>query len=250
MIKAIETVYKGYRFRSRLEARWAVFFDAMGIKWVYEKEGFQVDVQVDGCDHSYKYLPDFWLPESQTWVEVKGQIDGLCSDEESEKMWWMLDYSSPLDFIFQSGGTNHGLILLSDIPDPTKKGSYFFPIIQHWKGLMKNRIVFLPNSYPKGSQFMTLSKILDHIRDLRNYMHSHEIEKSTIFYLLHKTSFFDQADKLFELESHYYYGCGDFENKLFEIDVKFLDDIFVFPKVNEAFQKARSARFEHDERKR
>jgi hypothetical protein len=28
-IKAIETSYKGYRFRSRLEARWAVFFDAL-----------------------------------------------------------------------------------------------------------------------------------------------------------------------------------------------------------------------------
>ncbi len=38
--KAIETLYKGYRFRSRLEARWAVFFDALGLKWEYEKEGF------------------------------------------------------------------------------------------------------------------------------------------------------------------------------------------------------------------
>lgn len=28
-VKAIDTVYKGYRFRSRLEARWAVFFDAL-----------------------------------------------------------------------------------------------------------------------------------------------------------------------------------------------------------------------------
>ncbi|MCB6994492.1 hypothetical protein LI177_13475 [bacterium 210820-DFI.6.37] len=27
-LKAIQTEYKGYRFRSRLEARWAVFFDA------------------------------------------------------------------------------------------------------------------------------------------------------------------------------------------------------------------------------
>lgn len=26
-IKAIDTIYKGYKFRSRLEARWAVFFD-------------------------------------------------------------------------------------------------------------------------------------------------------------------------------------------------------------------------------
>lgn len=32
-IKPIETKYKGYRFRSRLEARWAVFFDALGISW-------------------------------------------------------------------------------------------------------------------------------------------------------------------------------------------------------------------------
>ena len=31
--KAIETLYKGYRFRSRLEARWAVFFDASKIEF-------------------------------------------------------------------------------------------------------------------------------------------------------------------------------------------------------------------------
>lgn len=41
-IKPIETLYKGYRFRSRLEARWAVFFDALGLKWEYEKEGFDL----------------------------------------------------------------------------------------------------------------------------------------------------------------------------------------------------------------
>lgn len=40
-IKAIQTRYKGYNFRSRLEARWAVFFDALGIKWEYEPEGFE-----------------------------------------------------------------------------------------------------------------------------------------------------------------------------------------------------------------
>lgn len=51
-IKAIETRYKGYRFRSRLEARWAVFFDAMGWQWEYEPEGF--DLGEAGW-----YLPDF-----------------------------------------------------------------------------------------------------------------------------------------------------------------------------------------------
>lgn len=63
-IKPIETVYNGYRFRSRLEARWAVFFDAAGIRWEYEKEGFQLS---DGTC----YLPDFWLPDANAWVEIK-----------------------------------------------------------------------------------------------------------------------------------------------------------------------------------
>lgn len=41
-LKAIETRYKGYRFRSRLEARWAVFFDALEIKCEYEPECFEL----------------------------------------------------------------------------------------------------------------------------------------------------------------------------------------------------------------
>lgn len=62
-IKAIETVYNGYRFRSRLEARWAVFFDALGIPYEYEKEGFVLP--------SGRYLPDFYLPEHRCWIEIK-----------------------------------------------------------------------------------------------------------------------------------------------------------------------------------
>jgi hypothetical protein len=70
MIKAIETQYKGYRFRSRLEARWAVFFDALGTKWEYEPEGFKLS---DGT----RYLPDFWLPtfSGGMWAEVKPDGD-------------------------------------------------------------------------------------------------------------------------------------------------------------------------------
>lgn len=63
-LKAIETRYKGYRFRSRLEARWAVFFDALGIEWEYEKEGYDLG------DAGW-YLPDFWLPEYEILAEVK-----------------------------------------------------------------------------------------------------------------------------------------------------------------------------------
>lgn len=70
-IRAIETKYKGYRFRSRLEARWAVFFDSLGVKWEYEPQGF---VLPDGTH----YLPDFHLTGLDTngdqmsfWFEIK-----------------------------------------------------------------------------------------------------------------------------------------------------------------------------------
>ena len=53
-IRAIETSYDGCRFRSRLEARWAVFFNAAGIEWQYEPEGFILE------DGSW-YLPDFYI---------------------------------------------------------------------------------------------------------------------------------------------------------------------------------------------
>ena len=53
-MKAIQTEYKGYLFRSRLEARWAVFFDACGVRWEYEPEGYDLG---DGI----YYLPDFLL---------------------------------------------------------------------------------------------------------------------------------------------------------------------------------------------
>lgn len=98
-MKAIETKYKGYRFRSRLEARWAVFFDTLGVKWEFEREGFELTYDHGGhaehcgeygctCDPAtleafpVRYLPDFFVhmlarfsryPGSGYWVEIKGQ---------------------------------------------------------------------------------------------------------------------------------------------------------------------------------
>lgn len=72
MIKPLETHYAGHRFRSRLEARYAVFFDHLGITWQYEPQGFRVQGR--------PYLPDFYLPDTETWVEVKGSEDALDYD--------------------------------------------------------------------------------------------------------------------------------------------------------------------------
>jgi hypothetical protein len=98
-IQAIETRYAGHRFRSRLEARWAVFFDSLGIRWEYEPQGYLV-----GPDQ-LPYLPDFWLPDLKTWVEVKG-----CEDELNLNL---------LRAAVRSDGLPPalGLLLLGSIPD-------------------------------------------------------------------------------------------------------------------------------------
>lgn len=73
-IAAIETRYAGCRFRSRLEARWAVFFNHLDIRWEYEPQGFVI--QRPGHADT-PYLPDFLLPDCGTWVEVKGSEQQL-----------------------------------------------------------------------------------------------------------------------------------------------------------------------------
>lgn len=62
-ISAISTEYGGFKFRSRTEARWAIFFDALCIPWEYEKEGYEIA--------GVRYLPDFWLPTIKMFAEVK-----------------------------------------------------------------------------------------------------------------------------------------------------------------------------------
>lgn len=74
-IKAIETNYNGYKFRSRLEARWAVYFDSIGLNWDYEIEGFKLE-------NGKYYLPDFYIPHFG-YIEIKPL--GKVTKEEIEK---------------------------------------------------------------------------------------------------------------------------------------------------------------------
>lgn len=77
---AIPTIYRGIKFRSRLEARWATFLDAIGADWQYEPQGYTAG--------GVSYLPDFWLPE----VASRGVRSGLfleikpCVPTEAEQI--------------------------------------------------------------------------------------------------------------------------------------------------------------------
>jgi len=69
-VKAIPTYYQGVKFRSRLEASYAMALDSAGLRWAYEPEGYFIG--------DTAYLPDFWLPRIKTFLEIKGPtVPGL-----------------------------------------------------------------------------------------------------------------------------------------------------------------------------
>ena len=82
-MKPLPTKYKDYTFRSRTEARWAVFFTHMDWKWKYEDQGYELE------SGGY-YLPDFEirLPNLEEWyVEVKpDNFDKFDRDEYMAKL--------------------------------------------------------------------------------------------------------------------------------------------------------------------
>lgn len=110
-LKPIETQYNGYRFRSRLEARWAVFFDETGIQYEYEPEGFDLD--------GVWYLPDFRIQvpfyvvpltpphepiqalSAPMWIEVKPPTDSLGDDTATKLA--CFSYANPQGIILAQG---------------------------------------------------------------------------------------------------------------------------------------------------
>ena len=113
-LKPIETIYNGYRFRSRLEARWAVFFDALGVKYEYEPEGFR---NADGKT----YLPDFRIKCYGTrggcgedffdlYVEVKGNMTA----DDAEKIKEFSCYGDCYDFEHKNGIP---ILVVGEIPN-------------------------------------------------------------------------------------------------------------------------------------
>ena len=70
-IPSIETHFDGVMYRSRTEARWAVFFSELGLAFNYEPERLKLS---DG----ESYLPDFYLPELSAYFEVKAANDAIA----------------------------------------------------------------------------------------------------------------------------------------------------------------------------
>lgn len=65
-MEAIKVKYNGIQYRSKLEARWALFFDQYGLRFEYEPTTFRLK--------SGLYCPDFYLTDLACYAEVKPLI--------------------------------------------------------------------------------------------------------------------------------------------------------------------------------
>ena len=208
--KAIQTEYNGYKFRSRLEARWAVFFDAVGIEYLYEPEGFEVEIE-EG--KKCMYLPDFYLPKEKIYCEVKPSLEEL--KKEAEKLAWMIDFGGPL---------SDGLMILGQIPFvEAYKGVPLF-IKYSWQEGIYAELVTFGNGIIVSSHF-DLSSV--------DFPCCTTAPELPLPYMLSE----DDWEKLYKFTDYFF---TTFENSVWSLCSREI------PRVG--YLRASSARFEHGEK--
>lgn len=227
-VQAIETTYRGYRFRSRLEARWAVFFDALGVQWQYEPQGFLVG--------GTPYLPDFYLPEHGTWVEVKGRIDQAkvlelavaatdgfsggnlpfyCPKVPAE---YAEKPSNRDDWLNTEYGSSLGLLIVGEIPDPSRELIGHDLFVSH-KGALR-----------EPHYFTTGPRLLEPINCVDAYIHCYDISVGPAYCTHH--GYWDIGSSLCNQLAPFEYWKPHGARRS-------------PPAVLAAYSKARKARFEH-----
>ncbi|MFN3582911.1 hypothetical protein [Phenylobacterium sp.] len=125
---SIPTKYAGVQFRSRLEARWAAFFDLAGWSWEYEPSDYA------------GWTPDFALlgAKSVTLVEVKPINWPLTHQGMSEEALRRSDLLKTRGDV--EGG--HEVLILGAYPVINGIGSWAEPVL----GLLFNSLDFGPEA--------------------------------------------------------------------------------------------------------
>lgn len=91
----IPTTFQGVQYRSRTEARWAVFFDALGLSFSYEPERIELST-------GEIYIPDFFIDDFQAYFEVKPSDDAIISVEARKAR--ILAYDRPAQKVWLAAG--------------------------------------------------------------------------------------------------------------------------------------------------
>ena len=121
-MKVLETEYNGVLFRSRLEARWAIMFDALGLEWIYEPECFVLE-------NKLKYTPDFYLKKYNLYVEIKPSLE--CLDDNYNIERWNF-FNAKL------------LLLMGDYPNFNV--NIYWSLNHKYPEISNLPVVFCPNS--------------------------------------------------------------------------------------------------------
>jgi hypothetical protein len=148
------TRYGSTVFRSRLEARWAQVFDHLEIEWQYEPTGFLLDASwcpglVECCPEpefteDRAYLPDFYLPQHDMWVEVKGAERTLrrglaawaaaCLPSRLSDLPHSISNATTTrrdDAAWSLNGTGGKILLLGPVPLRDRTFTVLSPIVPH-----------------------------------------------------------------------------------------------------------------------
>ena len=115
--KAIETFYDGYRFRSRLEARWAYVFKTLGISYQYESEWFQMSTGHQYCPDFKVIMPNAVKPYTKKdyfWIEIKGS------------KFMGMDKAKVEAFSKEYAKETYVLVLIGNLPNGTKIERYVY----------------------------------------------------------------------------------------------------------------------------
>lgn len=206
--KAIETHYNGYRFRSRLEARWAVFFDHAHIKYEYEPQGFELE---DGT----RYLPDFYLPEYDYYVEVKPPREN--SRDEIEKA-----------SKFVGNGINV-LVILSNIPKKKKVNLFHYPVL-YYNPVQHVIVKTLITIYPDCDGTIYFGAEYHYVRS----------ENKTLYYFLHNID--NELNAINDKDLAKFYETQPYSDYLLQYDKEACEVL------TDCYDSARQARFEYGEK--
>jgi hypothetical protein len=114
VIAAKPTVYSGIQFRSRLEARWARFFDAIEWEWIYEPSVPELE--------GIQYQPDFLVSKPEYAEPILIEVKPLTDDSMSfEQMRELAPWASVVEL------TASSFVLLVGEPGRWKEGALVAP---------------------------------------------------------------------------------------------------------------------------
>lgn len=233
-----------------------MFFDALGVTWEYEKEGFDLG------EHGW-YLPDFWLPNMGIWAEIKPPVASLKERQKAYKL---------------SSLIRGGVLLLEGTPGITQVEpgcalrQYSFDctvFAGECHDIYDLPCCFITGFYHwNAQQFESLRRLL--CEEQPDYIGTEEWQSRAFFVNdeVERRRILIEMDKLFFLRKHKMHHwrwklgrCADVHFRLdrhlrtdrvwlAECDCTFLtDDSKEADKaILDAFVTARSARFEHGER--